>query len=163
MNFFSKFFKKNQKKIDIIAPISGTIIDLEKVPDEVFSKKIVGDGIAINPSGNQLVAPISGTIGKIFKTLHAFSIKSDEDIELFVHFGIDTVQLKGKGFKNLIIKKRKVQVGEPIIGLDLLFLKKNAVSIITPIIISNMEKINKIKKFSGKVIEGKTKIMTILK
>ncbi|CAL4318530.1 PTS glucose transporter subunit IIA [Buchnera aphidicola] len=163
MNFFSKLFKRNQKKIDIIAPISGTIIDLEKVPDEVFSKKIVGDGIAINPSGNQLVAPFSGTIGKIFKTLHAFSIKSDDDIELFVHFGIDTVQLKGKGFKNLINKKRKVQVGEPIISLDLLFLKKNAVSTITPIIISNMEKIKKINKFSGKVIEGKTKIMTILK
>ncbi|WP_343189680.1 PTS glucose transporter subunit IIA [Buchnera aphidicola] len=163
MNFFSKLFKKKHTKIDIFAPLSGTIIELEKVPDEVFSKKIVGDGVAIKPSGNQLVAPFSGTIGKIFKTLHAFSIKSDENIELFVHFGIDTVKLKGKGFNRLIKKKNRVKVGEPIIGLDLLFLKKNAVSTITPIIISNMEEIHKIKKFSGKIIAGKTKIMTITK
>ena len=58
----------------------------------VFAEKIVGDGIAIKPSGNKMVAPVDGTIGKIFETNHAFSIESDNGIELFVHFGIDTVE-----------------------------------------------------------------------
>ncbi len=65
------------------------------VPDVVFAEKIVGDGIAIKPTGNKMVAPVDGTIGKIFETNHAFSIESDSGVELFVHFGIDTVELKG--------------------------------------------------------------------
>ncbi|QJC37506.1 PTS glucose transporter subunit IIA [Enterobacteriaceae endosymbiont of Donacia thalassina] len=168
MNIFSNFFKKKQKKIEItkiFAPISGNIIDIEKVPDVVFSDKIVGDGVAINPTGNIIVAPIDGIIGNIFETNHAFSIKTLNGIELFVHFGIDTVNLKGLGFirkfdlkKNNVVKK-----GEIIIELDLNFLKKKAKSIYTPVIISNVEKINKIIKYSGNVIAGIDPILNVYK
>ena len=87
--------------IDIIAPISGEIVAIEDVPDVVFAEKIVGDGIAIRPTGNKMVAPCDGEIGKIFETNHAFSIESDSGIELFVHFGIDTVELKCEGFTRI--------------------------------------------------------------
>lgn len=86
----------NAGAIDIIAPLSGEIVNIEDVPDVVFAEKIVGDGIAIKPAGNKMVAPVNGTIGKIFETNHAFSIESDDGVELFVHFGIDTVELKVK-------------------------------------------------------------------
>ena len=72
-----------------------------------YSEKIVGDGIAIKPTGNKMVAPVDGTIGKIFETNHAFSIESDNGIELFVHFGIDTVELKVKASNASLKKARK--------------------------------------------------------
>ncbi|HXK00473.1 MAG TPA: PTS glucose transporter subunit IIA, partial [Buchnera sp. (in: enterobacteria)] len=141
--------------------ISGNIINIQDVPDEVFSQKIVGDGIAIVPIGNEILAPVNGTIGTIFKTMHAFSIKSNDGIELFVHFGIDTINLKGKGFKKIILKSKNVKIGDKIISLDLPFLTLHSKSIITPIVISNMEKIKSIKKYSGDTIAGKTIIMSI--
>ncbi|HMI77029.1 MAG TPA: PTS glucose transporter subunit IIA [Buchnera sp. (in: enterobacteria)] len=164
MKLFSKFFKSKNKDfnniVNIISPISGNIIDIENVPDAVFSQKIVGDGIAINPTGCQIVAPINGTIGKIFKTMHAFSIISDEKIEIFVHFGIDTINLQGKGFTQIAQESQKVKIGDVIITLDLPFLKSHAKSIVTPIVIGNMEKIKSLKKYSGDTISGKTVIMS---
>lgn len=165
MGLFSNFFEKKKddfnQVINIKSPISGKIIDIKNVPDAVFSQKIVGDGIAIEPTGNEIVAPINGTIGTIFKTMHAFSIQSKEGIELFVHFGIDTVNLQGQGFKKFIQESDIVKVGDKIIFLDLPFLKLNSKSIITPVVISNMEKIKSIKKYSGNTIAGKTTIMSI--
>ena len=69
--------KKDSGTIEIVAPLSGEIVNIEDVPDVVFAEKIVGDGIAIKPTGNKMVAPVDGTIGKIFETNHAFSIESD--------------------------------------------------------------------------------------
>jgi PTS system glucose-specific IIA component len=133
MNFFSDIFQKIKKKIiketttiKVLAPISGEIVDISTVPDSVFSDKIIGDGIAINPTGSFLVSPIDGTIGKIFDTNHAFSIISNNEIELFVHFGIDTINLKGKGFKRIFNLKETniIKKGEIIIELDLDYLIK---------------------------------------
>lgn len=167
MNLFSNFFKKKQKtsldEINIFAPISGTIVNIESVPDEVFSKKIIGDGVAINPTGKRIVSPVQGTIGKIFKTMHAFSIISESKIEIFVHFGIDTILLHGKGFKQIAQENQKVNVGDIILEYDLDFLKKHAKSVLTPIIIANIDQIKKIKKHSGVVYSGKTPIMSIIK
>ncbi|WP_343183133.1 PTS glucose transporter subunit IIA [Buchnera aphidicola (Neophyllaphis podocarpi)] len=167
MNFLSKIFKRKKNKVkntvEIIAPISGNIIDLNEVPDDVFAKKIVGDGVAINPTGNLIVSPVNGIIGKIFDSMHAFSIESDEGIELFVHFGIDTIELKGEGFSKLAKEKQKVKIGDPIIKLDLNLIRRKAKSILTPIIISNMDKIKKIKKFSGLVNAGQTIIIKVIK
>ncbi|XBC38242.1 MAG: PTS glucose transporter subunit IIA [Buchnera aphidicola (Floraphis choui)] len=168
MNLFSNFFKtKNitsRKIINIFAPLSGDIVNLEEVPDIVFSKKIVGDGIAILPNSNIMLSPINGTIGKIFTTLHAFSIQSKEDdIELFVHFGIDTVKLKGIGFKKIAQENQIVKIGDPIISLNLPLLKNTAKSILTPVVISNMELFKKIYKRSGQIIAGKNIIFSIEK
>ncbi|CAL4042041.1 PTS system glucose-specific EIIA component [Buchnera aphidicola (Phyllaphis fagi)] len=164
MNLFYKLFQnRTSQETDIIAPISGKIMSITTVPDEVFSKKIVGDGIAIQPSGNKIVAPVEGTIGTIFKTMHAFSIITKNEIEIFVHFGIDTILLKGKGFKKIANENQKVNVGDTIIEYDLDFLTKKSKSVLTPIIISNVNQIKKIKKYSGQAIAGKTVIMKIIK
>lgn len=165
MSFFSDLFNSKKtnfsKEIEIIAPLSGDIINIEDVPDLVFSKKIVGDGIAIKPSGNQILAPVNGTIGKIFETMHAFSIISEENVELFVHFGIDTVKLKGEGFKKIAQDNQKVKIGDEIIIFDLDFLTEKAQSVLTPVVISNMENFKKIQKSSGTIIAGETVIITL--
>ncbi|OCG34392.1 MULTISPECIES: PTS glucose transporter subunit IIA [unclassified Gilliamella] len=153
----------NKNSIEIIAPLSGEIVKIEDVPDVVFAEKIVGDGVAIKPSGNKIVAPLSGKIGKIFETNHAFAIESDEGIELFVHFGIDTVELKGEGFKRVAEEGQQVKVGDTIIEIDLPLLESKAKSVLTPVVISNMESIIELNKLSGSVEAGKTPIMRVKK
>ncbi|WP_392561264.1 PTS glucose transporter subunit IIA [Orbus sturtevantii] len=153
----------DQNYIEILAPISGEIVKIEDVPDVVFAEKIVGDGVAIKPTGNKIVAPLSGKIGKIFETNHAFAIESDDGIELFVHFGIDTVELKGEGFKRIAEEGQQVKAGEPIIEFDLAFLEGKAKSVLTPVVISNMDSIHELIKLSGAAEEGKTAIMKVKK
>ena len=167
MGFLDKLFggkKENtSKEVNIYAPLSGEIVNIEDVPDVVFSEKIVGDGVAIRPNGDTIVAPVNGTIGKIFETNHAFSIESDEGIELFVHFGIDTVELKGEGFTRLATEGQKVKVGDPVIKFDLAFLEQNAKSVLTPVVISNMDEITNLQKSSGEVVEGGSVVLTLTK
>lgn len=151
------------KAINIIAPLTGEILAIEDVPDEVFAKKIVGDGIAIRATGNKMVAPCDGEIGKIFETNHAFSLESDAGIQLFVHFGIDTVELKGTGFTRIAKEGQKVKMGDTIIEFDLEFLKANAKSILTPVVISNMDEIKELQKMSGNVEVASDTVLKIIK
>ena len=165
--------KKDTGTIEIIAPLSGEIVNIEDVPDVVFAEKIVGDGIAIKPTGNKMVAPVDGTIGKIFETNHAFSIESDSGVELFVHFGIDTVELKGEGFKRIAEEGQRVKVGDTVIEFDLPLpeeageqeplLEEKAKSTLTPVVISNMDEIKELIKLSGSVTVGETPVIRIKK
>ena len=155
--------KKDTGTIEIIAPLSGEIVNIEDVPDVVFAEKIVGDGIAIKPTGNKMVAPVDGTIRKIFETNHAFSIESDSGVELFVHFGIDTVELKGEGFKRIAEEGQRVKVGDTVIEFDLPLLEEKAKSTLTPVVISNMDEIKELIKLSGSVTVGETPVIRIKK
>ncbi|PKH01412.1 PTS glucose transporter subunit IIA [Psychromonas sp. MB-3u-54] len=169
MGFFDSLKKavsgntQTESTINLIAPISGEIVAIEEVPDVVFAEKIVGDGIAIRPTGNKMVAPCDGTIGKIFETNHAFSLESDTGIELFVHFGIDTVELKGKGFTRIAEEGQTVKMGDTIIEFDLAFLTEKAKSILTPVVISNMDEIKELQKMSGTVVVGIDPVLKIVK
>ena len=149
--------------IEIIAPLSGEIVNIEDVPDVVFAEKIVGDGIAIKPAGIKMVAPVDGTIGKIFETNHAFSIESNDGVELFVHFGIDTVELKGEGFKRIAEEGQTVKAGETIIEFDLELLEEKSKSTLTPVVISNMDEIKELSKLSGAVTVGETPVLRVTK
>lgn len=166
MGFLDKLFGRKEpamKEVKIYAALSGEIVNIEDVPDVVFSEKIVGDGIAIRPNSDTIVAPVNGTIGKIFETNHAFSIESDEGVELFVHFGIDTVELKGEGFTRLAQEGQRVKVGEPIIKFDLELLEQKAKSVLTPIVISNMDEIKNLQKLSGQVVKGESVVLVLNK
>ncbi|QIZ76879.1 PTS glucose transporter subunit IIA [Ferrimonas lipolytica] len=147
--------------VELVAPVSGKLVPIENVPDVVFSEKIVGDGVAIDPSGNQVVAPIDGTIGRIFDANHAFAMESPLGLEIFVHFGIDTVELRGTGFKRLAEEGQKVVAGEPILEFDLEYLKEHAKSVLTPVVIANMEDVKQLNKLEGTVEAGVTPILTI--
>jgi len=165
MAFFDIFKTKNSKinTIDIIAPLSGEIIAIEDVPDVVFAEKIVGDGIAIRPTGNKMVAPCDGEIGKIFETNHAFSLESDTGVELFVHFGVDTVELKGEGFTRIAQEGQKVKMGDTIIEFDLELLTEKAKSVLTPVVISNMDELKELQKMAGNVTLGVDPVLKIVK
>ncbi|MFZ7134947.1 PTS glucose transporter subunit IIA [Avibacterium avium] len=166
MGFFDKLFGSKSNKtveVEIYAPLSGDIVNIEDVPDVVFSEKIVGDGIAIRPTGNKLVAPVDGVVGKIFETNHAFSMESTDGVELFVHFGIDTVELKGEGFRRVAEEGQTVKRGDTIIELDLDLLEAKAKSVLTPVVISNMDEISHIEKKTGEVVAGESVVLVVKK
>ena len=166
MGLFDKLFGSKENKaveVEIYAPLSGEIVNIEDVPDVVFSEKIVGDGIAIRPTGNKIVAPVDGVIGKIFETNHAFSMESKEGVELFVHFGIDTVELKGEGFTRIAQEGQSVKCGDTVIEFDLATLESKAKSVLTPVVISNMDEISSIEKKSGEVIAGESVVLSLTK
>ncbi|MBU3825715.1 MAG: PTS glucose transporter subunit IIA [Candidatus Oceanisphaera merdipullorum] len=169
MNLFNKLKKLvsdesvSQASIALLAPLSGELVALEDVPDLVFSEKIVGDGIAIKPSGNRVVAPCDGVISKIFETNHAFAMNSDSGLELFIHVGIDTVELKGEGFKRVAQEGQAVKAGDVIIEFDLGQLEAKAKSTLTPVIISNMEDLKELTKSNGAVTVGTDTILHVRK
>lgn len=166
MGLFDKLFGGKETKgaeIKLYAPISGKIVNIEDVPDVVFSEKIVGDGIAIRPNGDKMVAPADGVIGKIFETNHAFSMETTDGVELFVHFGIDTVELKGEGFTRIASEGQEVKRGDTIIEFDLATLEAKAKSVLTPVVISNMDDINSLEKMSGDVNAGESVVLSLKK
>jgi len=146
------FLKRKPREIK--APIDGMLVALEKVDDEVFSSKMAGDGIAIIPVGDTFVAPIDGVITKIFSTNHAFSIKGKQDLEILVHIGLETVALKGEGFERLANEGDTVKVGDPIIKVDLAYIKEHAKDIVTPILITDESKFDEIDKNDNVVKSG---------
>ncbi|HEJ7915475.1 TPA: PTS transporter subunit EIIC, partial [Serratia marcescens] len=123
----------------LVAPVTGEVVALDQVPDEAFASKAVGDGLAIRPTDNIVVAPADGTVVKIFNTNHAFCLETDKGAEIVVHMGIDTVALEGQGFKRLVEEGAEVKAGQPILELDLDYLNANARSMISPVVVSNSD------------------------
>ncbi len=146
-------FLKRKPRI-IHAPVDGQLIAIESVDDEVFSQKMAGDGVAINPIGDVFTAPIDGVITKIFSTNHAYSVKGKQDLEVLVHIGLETVALKGLGFERLAQEGDSVKVGDPIIKVDLAYIKEHAKDIVTPILITDESDVKNIEKRSNIVKSG---------
>ena len=153
----------NAKTVEsLVSPITGDVVALEQVPDEAFASKAVGDGIAVKPTSNIVVAPAAGTVVKIFNTNHAFCLETNNGAEIVVHMGIDTVALGGKGFKRLVEEGTDVKAGEPILEMDLDFLNANARSMISPVVCSNSDDYSALVILaSGKVVAGQTPLYEI--
>ncbi|AMV52875.1 PTS N-acetyl glucosamine transporter subunit IIABC [Klebsiella pneumoniae] len=153
----------NAKTVEsLVSPITGDVVALEQVPDQAFASKAVGDGIAVKPTSNIVVAPAAGTVVKIFNTNHAFCLETNNGAEIVVHMGIDTVALEGKGFKRLVEEGTDVKAGEPILEMDLDFLNANARSMISPVVCSNSDDYSALVILaSGKVVAGQTPLYEI--
>ncbi len=148
-------FSKKLKELEIIAPVDGEIIALDKVEDEVFSQKMLGDGLAIKPSAGNFVAPVAGKLITVFPTGHAYGIKSNIGVEMLLHIGMDTVSLDGKGFDIKVKQDDNVKQGDLLCEVDLAVLKAEKVpSLDTPIVFTP-------ETMSGRTItvvkEGKVK------
>ena len=161
MGLFDIFKKKEKTIVTIYSPINGKIIELKEVPDEAFAQKMVGDGCAIEPDKGSICSPIEGQLMNIFPTNHAIIFETIDGLEMIVHFGIDTVKLDGKGFQKLR-EPGPIKIGDEIIKYDLDDIKDGVPSTRSPIIINNMEKVEKIEVLSlGKVIKIGEPIMKI--
>lgn len=138
------FFKKKKEEITIYSPINGKVILLTEVPDEAFAQRMVGDGCAIEPDKGSICSPIDGELRNIFPTNHAVIFESTHGLEMIVHFGIDTVKLDGLGFEK-IREAGAIKVKDEIVKYDLDKIVGSVPSVKTPVIISNMEKVESIE------------------
>ena len=156
--------KKNDEtknsELVLVAPVNGKTIPLADVPDPVFSEKLAGEGIAIEPSDNLIVSPADGELSLVFKTKHAFALTLPNGIELLVHIGLETVGLNGEGFEQLVEAGTTVKAGTPIIKIDREFIKSKGCELITPILITNPDITTSITPIENiDVSAGKTAIV----
>ena len=149
------------KEAHLAAPFAGEVCELQEVPDDAFAQKMLGDGFAITPEENVIKAPCAGEIVQIFSTGHAVGIQTEEGLEVLVHIGIDTVKLDGEGFEKLVKNGDQVEVGTPLIEVDLDFIKENAPSITTPVIITNMEKVKSLEIINKERVEAGTNVLKV--
>jgi glucose-specific phosphotransferase system IIA component len=159
--------EEEEKNIAVIghtvikSPARGKRIDLKDVPDALFANKMIGDGFAVYPESKEICSPVDGKIVHIFDTNHAVGLKTDDGLEVLVHIGIDTVKLKGEGFKRIASIGQKVKVGDILIECDLEYLKENAKSIITPVVITNMDQVQKIEQIETDYFEIESEVIRI--
>ena len=144
----------------ILAPLSGQAIPLEQVPDDVFSQKILGDGIAIIPTDGKIYAPVDGEIATVAETLHAYGFTSEDGLEILVHVGLDSVKLKGEGFTSHVQVGDKVKAGQLVAEVDLKFLISQGVPATTPVLICEGAEDAQLNTVTGDVKAGKTKVIT---
>ena len=150
------FHKKNNKTAGkIYSPVTGTAVGLGKVPDEVFSAKILGDGAAVIPDNGTVVSPVNGTVTNVPDTHHAYYISSDDGLEILIHIGIDTVNLKGEGFENFVKGGQSVKAGDILVKADLDFIRQKGLNPIVPVVITSMDAVNGITPAGGAVRAGK--------
>lgn len=146
-NLFQKKVKTQTE--EIYSPLTGEVISLAEVPDPVFSNKMMGDGIAIIPKEGKLVSPVEGEIVQVFPTKHAIGIKSARGVEILIHVGLETVDLKGEGFETFVKEGQSVKVGDVLSTFDIHFLESKNKEIVTPIIITNTsEKLDDMEQVS---------------
>ena len=148
--------------LEIMAPLSGFLMEIEAVPDSTFAQKLAGDGLAIDPVTNILKAPVAGEIIQLHAASHALTIKTPHGIEILIHIGLDTVKLGGEGFEALVKEGERVAVGQELIKFDADYVATNARSLLTLIVIANPESISSLTKASGSVDAGADVIFSVV-
>ncbi|MFQ7236397.1 MAG: glucose PTS transporter subunit IIA, partial [Enterococcus hulanensis] len=123
----------------VLAPVKGRVIPLEKVNDSAFSSKVMGQGIAIIPEEDTIVAPFDGTVSALFPTKHAIGLTSEANMELLIHVGIDTVELNGKYFESLVAVGDRVKAGQPLLTVDFAAVKAAGYDTVIPIVVTNSD------------------------
>lgn len=126
--------------MEILTPTAGRAVPLSEVSDEVFASGMAGDGVAVVPSdGGEVVAPISGTLVKLFEGGHAFGIASGDGVELIVHIGLDTIEMRGAAFEKLATEGDTVEAGQPIVRFDLDKITSAGYDPVTPVVVTNAD------------------------
>ena len=157
-------FQKAEKAtapLVLYSPMSGKLLRLEDVEDEVFSGGVLGDGIAVEPTEGKLFAPCDGTVEDAADTGHAVSMISDSGCEILLHIGIDTVKLSGKFFDVKIKSGQKVRKGDLLIEFDADKIREAGYKITSPIVILNSDDYGRIAKAGGAEIAAGEKILEI--
>ncbi len=143
--------------VEIDSPLAGTVVPLNEVPDPVFSKGTMGPGVAVLPSGNTAYAPGNGMVVAAPASGHAFGLVLDGGVELLIHIGIDTVQLKGEGFTVHVTKGQKVTAGTPLVTFDRGVIEAAGYPLVTPIIVLNAKKFGGVETTAqGEIAVGDT-------
>ncbi|MBU3111874.1 PTS sugar transporter subunit IIA [Clostridium lacusfryxellense] len=156
------FFKKNKEDKNMIlkSPVIGRCFDISEIPDEVFSSKMLGDGIGFESTEGILYSPVDGEILQVFPTKHALILKSKEGIEILLHIGIDTVDMKGEGFEALVEKGQQVKTGDKLLTFDNDLIKARAKTNLSVLVLTENE-ITESVDFKLGTVDKSSEVITI--
>lgn len=146
---------------DVLAPLSGTVLPLEQVPDATFSSGLLGQGVAIIPSDNRVISPFDGEVASLFQTKHAIGILSESGVEVLIHVGIDTVKLDGQYFTAHVKPGDKVRAGDLLLEFDRQAIRSAGYDLATPVIISNSDDYRAIETINISTITMGTRLLSI--
>lgn len=151
-------FGLGKKKIKVHSVFSGDVSGVDTVPDPVFSQRMLGDGFAVTPADDagvlEVLSPAAGTLSKLFKTLHAFAVTTDEGLEILVHIGLETVVLKGEGFEALAAQGDRVEAGTPIVRVDAEQIRSAGTNLITPVVFTKGKQVSSVDVEQGPATGG---------
>ncbi len=142
-------------KLGILAPLTGLIVPLESVPDPVFAQRMVGDGVSMDPTSGEVLAPVAGIVTQLHESRHAFTITTDGGIEVLTHVGVDTVLLRGEGFKSIARKGQRIEAGQPVLRFEVDQVARKARSLLTQVLIANVDRVRSFQLMSGSVVAGR--------
>lgn len=157
------FFKKKDDGIVLAAPIKGKAVSLSEVSDPTFNSGMLGKGIAIIPSEGKVYAPVDGEVGMVFDTLHAISMTSADGVEVLIHIGLDTVQMKGEGFEAHVQAGAQVKTGDLLISMDLDKIKAAGYDTISPVIICNTDDYADVQETANGDVQPGDSVIKIVK
>jgi phosphoenolpyruvate-protein phosphotransferase len=152
----------DRPRLTLKAPLSGVVVPLGEVPDPVFAQRMVGDGVSIDPVTASLVAPCDGRVVMIHSAAHAVTLVSSDGVEILMHIGLDTVQLKGRGFTARVKAGDTVRTGDALIDFDPDFVATHARSLMTQIVITSSERVATMHAASGSVSAGADTILDVI-
>ncbi|MGN1014738.1 MAG: PTS glucose transporter subunit IIA [Butyricicoccus sp.] len=151
-------------KHSIVSAANGKVISIEGVPDPVFSSKALGDGVAVIVTDGKVYAPVDGEVSMIADTLHAYGISTPDGLELLVHIGVNTVELKGEGFSPKVKEGDTVRAGQLLCEVDMDLMKSKGYPMYTPILLTNGDECADIQLMpSEKAAAGQTTVITYRK
>ena len=146
--------------LTLLAPLSGVLVPLESVPDEAFSQRLVGDGIAVDPLSDTVLAPCDARVLQVHRAKHAVTLEAS-GLEIVIHVGLDTVKLDGAGLVSLVTAGQLVKAGEPLLRFEPDVVGRKAMSLVTPMIIANMELVERVFPASGRVQAGRDVMLRV--
>lgn len=157
-----KLFSKKAAVEELVAPMSGKVVQIEDVPDEVFSRKMIGDGIAIEPDEGVVVSPVDGEVVQFFPTKHAVGLKTKSGLEILIHIGMETVALNGEGFEGFVQQGDRVKAGDKLVTFNLEQIRERAESIISPVVVTNFDAVDTLSKTAETSAKrGKSVLLTV--
>ncbi|WP_409341131.1 glucose PTS transporter subunit IIA [Paenibacillus sp. MBLB4367] len=158
-----KVTRRDVQQVLFSSPMQGRMIPLDEVPDQIFAKKLVGDGVAFIPDRGELVSPVKATVSLIYPSMHALGLKTEEGLEVLLHIGIDTSHLQGKWFTAYVKEGDVVEPGQLLIKFNLPMIKKNAKSLATPMLITNPGRVRSWSFAPFKTVKkGQASVMSVV-
>ena len=159
-NLFGKK-KKSANVVAVYAPADGKVMPITEVKDDVFSTKMLGDGLAVKADNGEIFAPVAGEITTVFPTKHAIGITTEQGLEILIHLGLDTVELKGEPFETLIKVGDKVKAGDPIVKMDLAKIQAAGYDDTVIVVYTNMDLLESISEVQARTFNHSKKVQEI--
>jgi sugar PTS system EIIA component len=152
-----------KKETTLFSPVNGKAIKIEDVPDQIFAKKMMGEGIGFINDENKIYAPCDSEVVLVASTKHAIGLKTKSGIEILIHVGLDTVNLNGEGLEVYVEVKDKVKAGDLLLSYEKDFMNKKGVDMTTPMVITNSNDFDIEVISSNKQVSTKDAVMKIIK